>query len=112
MGADGFVAFVGVKIPIDPDDEDALDAWGEESHPDAAAAVAAGLEVWTGRFTDGEDHYAMVGRLIGHFGLEGASYRPVPPEEIGRRAVEIGPILARLGYRDPPVLHLQFEAQY
>src|SRR4051812_23468298 len=112
MGADGFVAFVGVKIPLDPDDEETLDAWGEGSHPDAAAAAAAGLDVWTGRFTDGEDYYAMVGRLIGTFGLEGDAHRAVPPEEIGRAAAEVSPVLARLGHRDPPVLHLQFEAQY
>jgi len=112
MGADGFVAFVGVKIPVDPDDEETLDAWGEGSHPDAAAAAAAGLDVWTGRFTNGEDHYAMVGRLIGHFGLEGESYRSVPADGIGRIAAEIAPVLARLDHRDPPVLHLQFEAQY
>ena len=112
MGADGFVAFVGIKIPLDPDDEETLDAWGEESHPAAAAAAAAGLDVWSGRFTDGEDHYAMVGRLIGTFGLEGDSHRAVAPEEVGRIAAEVGPVLAQLRHRDPPALHLQFEAQY
>lgn len=62
MGADGFVVLVGVKIPIDPDDEDTFDAWSEGGHPESAAAAAAGLDVWTGRFTDGEDYYALVGR--------------------------------------------------
>ena len=112
MGADGFVAFIGVKIPIDPDDEETFDAWGGGEHPAAAAAAAAGLDVWTGRFTDGEDYYAMVGRLIGRFGLEGDSHCAVSPEEIGRAAADVGPVLARLGHRDPPALHLQFEAQY
>jgi hypothetical protein len=54
----------------------------------------------------------MVRRLIGEFGLEGDAHRAVPPEEIGRAAADVGPVLARLGHRDPPVLHLQFEAQY
>jgi len=112
MGADGFVAFVGVKIPIDPDDEETIDAWGGGDHPDAAAAASAGMDVWTGRYTDGDDYYAMVGRLIGDFGLEGESYRSVPPEEVGRIAAEITPVLSRLGHRDPPMLQLQFEAQY
>ena len=52
MGADSFVAFFGIKLSLDPEDEDVLDACGDETDPRCVTAKAVGLQVHSGRMTD------------------------------------------------------------
>jgi hypothetical protein len=49
MGADSFVAFFGIKLALDPEDEDAIEACGDETDPRCVTAKAAGLQVHSGR---------------------------------------------------------------
>jgi hypothetical protein len=48
MGADAFVAFYGIKIRLDPDDEETLDACGAGTDPRCMAAKEVGLETHSG----------------------------------------------------------------
>ena len=110
MGADAFVAFYGIKISLDPDDEDTCDAYGMETHPDCVAATAAGLDTHTGRMTDGEDYFVYIGRRLGWLGIEHDGH--VVVDDLVDVAERVGPALLALGHRGVPALHLQLEAQY
>jgi hypothetical protein len=116
VGADSFVAFYGVRVPFDPDDEEggsaSLDDWGGGLHPDSEAALQRGLEVYTGRDTEGGEHFAYVGRSLGELGYEGAMHVRLDPAALADTVESVARSLAELGYRDEPALHLQFVGQY
>lgn len=112
MGADSFVAFYGIKITLDPDDEDLVDAYGADTHPHCHAALAAGLETHTGRLTDGADYFVYLGRRLGRLGLEHDPHVDVPQTALAEAVATVGPLLVMLDHHTRPALHLQFEGQY
>lgn len=112
MGADSFVVFFGIKIPLDPEDEDTLDDWGAGTHPVAVAARAVGLDVHAGQLTDGGDCFVLLGRRLAWIGLEHDGHVRVAPDALAEAAAAVGPPLRGLGRSESPALHLQLEAQY
>ena len=112
MGADSFVAFFGIKLALDPEDEDTMDACGDETDPRCVAAKAAGLQVHSGRMTDGEDYFLYVGHRLGWIGLEGDRYTTLSEPQFIEIAASVRKRLVEAGFREQPGLHLQHEAQY
>lgn len=111
MGADAFVAFYGVKIELDPDDEDVLDRCGADTDPRCVTAIAAGLDTWSGRRTDGVDYFLLIGRRLGLLGHEHAGHVAIDARSLADVAADVGQALDALGHRAPAV-HLQFCGQY
>ena len=112
MGADSFVAFYGIKITIDPDDEQMLDALETEAAPQCKAAQRAGLQTHWGRLTDGEDYFLYVGHRIGWLGLQHDDHVQVPADELTEIVTRVQSKLKEAGFDQSPAFHLQLEAQY
>lgn len=112
MGADSVVAFFGIKLPLDPEDEDTLDACGDETDPRCVAAKAVGLQVHCGRMTDGEDYFLYVGHRLGWIGVQRASHVTVSEPRFLEIAAMVRGKLVEAGFLEQPELHLQLEAQY
>jgi hypothetical protein len=68
MGADSFIAFYGIKIAIDPADEQMLDAVGSRSDPRCKAAQRAGLQSHWGRLTDGKTTFFLLATALAGWG--------------------------------------------
>jgi hypothetical protein len=112
MGADSFIAFYGIKIAIDPADEQMLDALGSRSDPRCKAAQGAGLQTHLGRLTDGKDYFLYVGHRIGWLGIENDGYVQVPTDKLTEIVMRVQSKLKEAGFDQSPALHLQLEAQY
>ena len=112
MGADLVIAFFGIKLALDPDDEETLEACGAATDPRCVAATAAGLQVYPGRMTDGEDYFLYVGHCLGRIGLEGESHTRLTEAQFLEIAAAVRKRLIAAGFREQPALHLQLEAQY
>jgi hypothetical protein len=112
MGADSFIAFYGIKIGVDPADEDTLDALDSRSDPRLKAARQVGLDTHWGRMTNGEDYFVYVGHRLGWVGVENDGYVQIPLDELIEMATGVQAKLKEAGFRESPALHLQLEAQY
>lgn len=112
MGADSFLAFYGIKIALDPDDEQTLETFETCSAPQCKAAERAGLQTHLGRLTDGEDYFLYVGCRVGWLGLEYDDYVQVTIDELAEMAGQVKSKLKEAGFDQSPALHLQLEAQY
>lgn len=112
MGADAYVAFFGIKIALDPQDEELLEACGAGTDLRCAAAKRAGLDTHNGRMTDGEDYFLMIGRKVGMLGLEYESHVKVAPDRLAALMSDVQARLKDAGFTEKPALHLQFEGQY
>lgn len=112
MGADSFVAFFGIKLALDPEDEDTLEACGAETDPRCVTAKAVGLEVHSGRMTDGEDYFLFVGCCLGLIGLQHKAHSTLTETQFLEIASSVRKRLADAGFLEQPELHLQLEAQY
>lgn len=112
MGADAFVAFYGIKIPLDPDDEETLDACGAGTDPRCVAATRVGLQHHSGRMTDGDDYFLYLGIRLGWLGLELEQYTSVPNQRLTETMATVQTRLKQAGFSQQPSLHLQFEGQY
>lgn len=112
MGADSFVAFYGIKIALDPDNEDELDACGEETDARCREAKRVGLESFSGRMTDGEDYFLYIGHRLAWLGLEQGQYAAHTLERLSAVASDVKAKLAAARFSQPPELHLQFMGQY
>src|SRR5262249_20758136 len=112
MGADAFVAFFGVKIALDPDDEETLDAVGSGTDKRCKAAKAVGLQTQGGRMTDGEDYFLLIGRRLGWLGLEHEQYVRIAGEDLAELQLDVRRKLQAAGFAEEPAMHLQFVGQY
>jgi len=112
MGADSFIAFYGIKIKVDPADEDMLDALDSRSDPRLKAAGQVGLHTHRGRMTDGEDYFLYVGHSIGWLGVENDAYVEVSLDKLIEMAARVQAKLKEAGFRETPALHLQLQAQH
>jgi hypothetical protein len=72
MGADSFIVFYGIKITIDPADEEVRVALESRSDPRCKAARQAGLQTHWGRLTDGKDYFLYIGHRVA------ARWKPCP----------------------------------
>ena len=112
MGADSFIAFYGIKIVIDQNDQDTLDALEARTDPRLKSARQHGLHVYFGRLTGGEDHFLYVGHSIGRLGVENDTHVQVPLEKLSEIATRVHARLKEAGFHESPALHLQLDAQY
>lgn len=112
MGADAYVAFYGIKIALDPDDEEVLDACGAGTDPRCVTAKRVGLETLSDRMTNGEDYFLYVGINLGTLGLENSLYASIPPQRLTEIMASVQSKLKEAGLTQQPALHLQFVGQY
>jgi len=112
MGADSFIAIYGVKITLDPENEEELDACGAETDPRCVAAKRAGLESFSGRMTDGEDYFLFIGRKLAWLGIEQDQHSTQSIERLSSIASDVTMKLKVAGFGLPPELHFQFIGQY
>ena len=112
MGADSFISVYGVKIALDPGDEDELDACGAETDPRCLAAKRAGLESFSGRMTDREDYFLFIGRRLAWLGIEHDQHSTQSIERLSSVASDVNAKLKMAGFSQPPDLHFQFIGQY
>ena len=112
MGADHFVGFYGIKFSLDPDDEDALEACAIGSDPRCVRAKRAGLEIYTGRMTDGEDYFLFIGKRMAAIGLQADSHVALSARSIAAVSADVDVKLKAAEFSAEPALHFQLEAQY
>ncbi len=112
MGADSFIAFYGIKIAIDPADEQVYDALESRSAPRCKAAKRAGLQIHWGRLTDGKDYFLYIGHRIGWLGVENDGHVQVPTDKLTEIMTRVQSKLKEARFDQSPALHLQLEAQY
>jgi hypothetical protein len=112
MGADSFIAFYGIKIELDQDNEDELDACGMQTDPRCREAKRVGLESFSGRMTDGEDYFLYIGRRLASLGLENDQHSARSLEQLSSLAVDVKSKLKAAGFLQSPELHFQFIGQY
>jgi hypothetical protein len=112
MGADHFLGFYGIKIALDPNNEEEQEACGLGTDPRCIRALAAGLQTHTGRMTDGEDYFLYIGRRLTSIGLQAESHTTHTVAGVVAMASDIDPRLVQAGFRERPALHFQLQAQY
>lgn len=112
MGADYFLAFYGIKLSIDSDDEAEQESCALGTDARCVRAKAAGLQTHTGRMTEGEDYFLYIGRKLATLGLEAESHAVLPIASIVAIAHDTAERLKHAGFTQEPALHLQLEAQY
>jgi hypothetical protein len=112
MGADSFIAFYGIKIELDPGNEDELDACGMQTDSRCREAKRVGLESFSGRMTDGEDYFLYIGRRLAWLGLENGQHSAQSLEQFSSMAVDVKAKLKAAGFLQSPELHFQFIGQY
>lgn len=107
MGADRFVVMYGVRFDFRNDAE------AEKFDPPWKAAVRhEKLKLWRGRLTQGIAPYAVVGELIGDFGLEGRdSQLALTDAQFAAISVRTRKKLTAARVPGECSLHLLFEAQ-
>lgn len=112
MGADAFVGFFGIKLALDPEDEETLDAVDTGIDPRCRNARRAGLQTHSGRMTDGEDYFLYVGQRLAWLGLEHDSHIALGIEQMAELQARVRAGLVEAGFRETPAFHFQLEAQY
>lgn len=112
MGADSFLAFYGVKFALDPENDDEIDACGEETDPRCIAAKRVGLDVFSGRMSDGQDYFLFVGRRLAWLGLEHDKHSIHTHAGLSYVVGDVDVKLQAAGIMQLPSLHMQFIGQY
>lgn len=112
MGADHFIGFYGIKIALDPDDEDVHEACGLGSDARCVRARAAGLQTLMGRMTDGEDYFLFIGQPLASIGVEGDPHVSHAMPHLIALAADVDARLTKAGFSAQPALHFQLQAQY
>jgi hypothetical protein len=112
MGADSFIAFYGIKIKLDPDNEDELDACGARTDDRCKAAERVGLESFSGRMTDGEDYFLYIGQKLAWLGVEHAPYTRQTLSQLSAAAIDVERKLKEAGFAQSAEMHFQFIGQY
>ena len=109
MGADAFVAFVGVRYTL-ADDE--LDAVERETDARVVAAANGHLQTHFGRMTDGEPYFLFVGTRLGWLGVEHDTEIAIDAQDLAQIVSHTQEKLRAAGIGEPPRLYLQLVAQY
>jgi hypothetical protein len=112
MGADSFIAFCGIKFELDPDNEEELDACGDDTDARCVRARRAGLETFTGRMTDGEDYFLYIGRRLAWLGIEHDQHLSQSAEQLAAVAADVKAKLKTADFSESPEIHFQFIGQY
>ena len=71
-----------------------------------------GLRSYSGRLTDGEYRFLLIGTELGDFGVQGKTYRGFRPDELSGIAAQTREKLLKAGFPEEPSIHLQFQAQH
>ena len=108
MGADSFLLYYGVRLPVQPSEIESLE---REDHPSLAAAEQHGLDTWWGSFSsDGDDLF--VGRELAVLGAEYDDYRAITMAELRDVSEETAAKLRTAGFLDSPALWAQWEPDF
>ena len=110
MGADGFLAYYGLRWEVT--DRDEISQLEKRTDPRMVAARDTGLKYWWGVTEDQERHFLLIGTELGNLGWEGDPMRTITHDELIRIAAETQEKLRRAGFEESPALHLQFEPDY
>lgn len=109
MGADAFIAFYGVRYTLTDAEMDAVERNADER---TIAARRVELQAYSGRLTDGEPPFLLVGTRLGVFGVENESHRSIDEPQLEQIMRDTATKLEAAGLLGTPQLHLQFQAQY
>jgi hypothetical protein len=112
MGADYFLAFYGIKVALDPDDEIEQEACGLGTDPRCIRAKSAGLQTHAGRMTEGEDYFLYICRRLASIGVEADPHTAHSIAGVVAIAHDTAQRLKDAGFTEQPAMHLQLEAQY
>ncbi len=112
MGADSFFVFYGIKIGVDPGDEDLISAIETRSDPRCKIARRLGLDTHFGRMTVSDDFYFYIGQRIVWLGHEHDFHAAFGSNELAEIASTVRAKLKEAGLSEMPSFHFQFEAQY
>lgn len=110
MGADRFIAFYGIRLSIE--NEDDVDEIDERTDARLAAAKKGKLHWYVGRLTDGETHFLFVGKSLGIYGVENNHEKSFDLTELEKIAKETNEALRQVSLEGKPQLWFQLEAQY
>jgi hypothetical protein len=110
MGADGFVAYYGLRWDVT--DAEEIRQLENRTDPRVVAARNNGLKHWWGVTEDQERYFLLIGSELGNLGWEGDSQRALLDEEFARIAADTRDRLHKAGFDSSPALHLQFEPDY
>jgi hypothetical protein len=110
MGADGFLAYYGLRWDVtDPDEISQLE---KRSDPRIVAARDNGLKHWWGVTEDQERHFLLIGTELSNLGWEGDPMRTISDSEFSNLAKLTREKLRMAGFEESPALHFQFEPDY
>jgi hypothetical protein len=111
MGADRFIAFYGLRFEI-KDDEAGEVAIEEGNDPRLLAATNSKLHTYTGRMSDGEPVFILIGASLGCFGYQDKFQHSLSDTELTTIANSVRQRLKEAGFTEEPCLWFQFEGQY
>lgn len=110
MGADGFLAYYGLRWDVTELGE--ISELEERSDPRVVAARANGLRHWWGTSEEPARHFLLIGAELGNFGMEGQYTRTISDEEFREIVRVTQEKLRRAGFEEPAAIHFQFEPDY
>ena len=109
MGADSFMAMVGLRFPVSREEVDAME-WVDD--PRQVAAEKAGLEAWFGSSGDGGPYWLLVGRPLGWLRKEHEYSHSIDGSLLAEEMEKAAEALRSVGFLDPPRLLLEFQPDY
>jgi hypothetical protein len=104
--ADTTIVFYGIRIQVDDDDLEALEA---RSHPLLAASKSAGLDTYWGIFDEADEaHLLFVGKLLGKLGVEDCYESHILGDDLIKVTEETSKRLRKAGISGTITLYLQY----
>ena len=109
MGADLFHACYGIRMDVDVDDVETVEALQRRRHPWQLAARQHRLDCWWGVTIDEYKCFVLLGHFVGHFGWEGEAGVQLSDSDAALVVTETAERLRAAGLDGPPAWHFQFE---
>lgn len=107
-----FTCFYGIKIQLDPNNEEELEACASGSDERCKKARDIGLETYCDRLTDGEDYFIYIGTKIGSLNFESCGHASIETDELNRVIQDTNKRLCQVFTDEAPSLHLQSSHEY
>jgi hypothetical protein len=109
VGADAVSAFYGLRYTLTAAESDAVER-GVDYRVNAARQCK--LHIRTGRLTDGQPEFLLIGTRLGVFGVQDQASLSLSIPELDGLVTVTNERLRSAGLEGTPQLHLQLEAQY
>ena len=107
-----FTCFYGVKIQLDPDNEEALEACEIGIDQRCKEAKDRGLEIYCDRLTDGVDYFLYIGKSLGSLSLDSHGHVSIKVEILNEVIKNTNAKLSQFEISESPSLHLQASHEY